>query len=66
MRLRKSLAITQLIDIAQRLRIVRQAEREFVRNWANEKRDRAQQFHSEDRVPNEGLPLQFPRVFDDE
>jgi hypothetical protein len=66
MRLRKSSAMTQLIDIAQRLRIVRQAQHEFLRNWAAEKRDRTQRFGRVDRVPFKGLSLRFKRIFDDE
>jgi hypothetical protein len=66
MRLRKSIAITQLIDTAQRLRIVRQAQREFLRNWAAEKSDAAQRSRRADRIPFEGLSLQFRRIFDDE
>jgi hypothetical protein len=66
MRLRKPSEMTQLIDTAQRLRIVREAQREFLRNWAAEKSIAAQRFHRADRIQFEGLSLQFRRIFDDE
>lgn len=64
--LRNPNAITQLIDTAQRLRIVRQAQREFLRLWTENNSNFGERFSSINPEPNQQSKLRSRRVFDDE